>query len=71
MIHDRPQPAALASPARLDWPDVLRGACVVAVVLYHLHIWVYDALPGDSRLASAFLGQVDDRLGIIRMPVLR
>lgn len=60
----------LASATRLDWPDVLRGACVVAVVLYHLHIWVYDALPSDSRLASVFLRQVDDRLGIFRMPVL-
>jgi uncharacterized membrane protein len=34
-------PGRLAPPGRLAWVDAARGACVAAVVLFHVCLWWY------------------------------
>ncbi len=56
---------------RLQWIDAARGACVVAVILFHVCSWQF--LPLDRALwqpgREAWI-EVDRYLGSVRMPML-
>lgn len=55
---------------RHDWVDALRGACIIAVVLFHVTIWQFlPAVEGSPLIASAW-ETLNLVLGGIRMPVL-
>jgi len=54
---------------RLGWVDAVRGACVLAVVLFHVTAW--HVLPLDlPPLADRTWSVVNSYLGSLRMPLL-
>jgi surface polysaccharide O-acyltransferase-like enzyme len=61
--------SARPSPARLVWVDTVRGACVLAVVLFHVTAWY--VLNMDLPLAADRVWSVvNSYLGSLRMPLL-
>ncbi len=63
-------PATQAKPREI-WIDSARGACVLAVVLFHVCLWQY--LPMATQLwpsAVTGWGKVNGYLGALRMPLL-
>ena len=61
----------MSEPARLQWVDSARGACVFAVVLFHVCSWQY--LPMTDTVwapASSIWGSLNSYLGWVRMPLL-
>ncbi|WP_162237530.1 acyltransferase family protein [Arthrobacter sp. Leaf234] len=55
---------------RLPWADATRGAGVIAVVVFHVLIWVHDPVFGTETAAGPVLSRVNALLGTLRMPVL-
>ncbi|GAB2771237.1 hypothetical protein GCM10027020_25390 [Nocardioides salsibiostraticola] len=64
-------PAATAtSRARLDWPDIAKGACIVLVVLHHAtKLFVVDLVPAELGSVSVAWAEVTGALKPIRMPL--
>lgn len=54
---------------RQSWIDATRGGCVLAVVFFHVTIWHYLPLAGDSSLAG-YWRVVNDQMAAARMPLL-
>ncbi|GMA86216.1 hypothetical protein GCM10025868_14660 [Angustibacter aerolatus] len=66
-----PATPVAAPSARLDWVDAARGACVFAVVLFHVTLWhVLPLLSREHDPATQALRQVNAYLGSLRMPLL-
>lgn len=59
--------------ARLSWIDMLRGACVLAVVLMHVNQYAFlpVADPAGDRSPAWHVWSLSNRaLGVVRMPLL-
>lgn len=56
--------------ARLDWPDIAKGACIILVVLHHAtKLFVVDLVPAElGSVSTAWVG-VTGALRPIRMPL--
>ncbi len=63
-------PSTLPPAPRLAWVDAARGYCVVAVVLFHVLLWVYRPAGQVAPVPGAFWDFVNSTLGSVRMPML-
>ncbi|TAJ46447.1 MAG: acyltransferase [Herbiconiux sp.] len=63
------RPAVAAPARRAIWLDVARGACVIAVVMLHVRIFVYDPLTPPTAGTDAWR-QFTEFFGPFRLPLL-
>lgn len=57
--------------SRLAWIDAARGVCVLAIVLFHFLIWIWQPEVGDGTGPTATVwGFVAEALGKVRLPLL-
>ncbi|MFB2596940.1 acyltransferase family protein [Herbiconiux sp. P17] len=61
--------AELSSSRRAVWLDVARGACVIAVVMLHVRIFVYDPLTPPTAGTDVWR-QFTEFFGPFRLPLL-
>jgi uncharacterized membrane protein YcfT len=64
-------PGRLAPSGRLAWVDAARGACVAAVVLFHVCLWWYLPMVAPSgHPVERVWATLNSYLGSVRMPLL-
>lgn len=58
-----------ASPARLDWPDLAKGLCILLVVLHHVTKYAVPRMPDEIAVVATSWFALSTALKPVRMPL--
>ena len=58
-----------ARPARLDWPDLAKGLCILLVVLHHVTKYAVPRMPDEIAVVATSWFALSAALKPVRMPL--